>query len=96
MKKKGKRAARLGEVRAREHRLGVLQALHLVRARLLAGVVVLHEEVAARVEAGDVLLQRHERLRRRRRIGLGDLDLLRPVFPPSVFTTKRTLVITCS
>ena len=35
----------------REDRLGVLQALDLVRASLLASTVVLHEEVAAGVKA---------------------------------------------
>merc|ERR1719324_60334 len=77
---KNRNAARLeAEVRAREHGLGVLQALHLVRARLLARPVVLDEEVAARVEPGNVLLHLRERLRRRRLLGLGVLDLLHPL-----------------
>merc|ERR1719160_2213636 len=73
------RVPRLREVRAGEHGLGVLQALHLVGARLLARPVVLDEEVAARVEAGNVLLHLRERLRRRRLLGLGVLDLLHPL-----------------
>ena len=40
----------------REDRLGVLQALDLVRASLLASTVVLHEEVAAGVQASGFLV----------------------------------------
>ena len=39
-----------------EDRLGVLQALDLVRASLLASTVVLHEEVAAGVQASGFLV----------------------------------------
>ena len=39
-----------------EDRLGVLQALDLVRASLLASTVVLHEEVAASVQASGFLV----------------------------------------
>merc|ERR1719248_61444 len=69
----------LGEVRPGQDRLGVLQALDLVRARLLASSVVLHQEVAAGVKAGDVLRELRKRLRRRRTLRLRVLDLLRPL-----------------
>merc|ERR1719243_463347 len=69
----------LGEVRPGQDRLGVLQALDLVRASLLASTVVLHEEVAAGVQAGDVLRELRKRLRRRRMLRLRVLDLLRPL-----------------
>merc|ERR1719305_1226389 len=76
---KRQRNARLREVRAREHGFGVLQALDLVGARLLARTIVLNEEVAARVEPGDVLLHLRESVRRRSLLGLGVLDLLGPL-----------------
>merc|ERR1719243_93987 len=69
----------LGEVRPGQDRLGVLQALNLVRASLLASTVVLHEEVAAGVQAGDVPRELRKRLRRRRMLRLRVLDLLRPL-----------------
>merc|ERR1719472_738593 len=69
----------LGEVRPGQNRLGVLQALDLVRASLLASTVVFHEEVAASVQAGDVLRELRKRLRRRRMLRLRVLDLLRPL-----------------
>merc|ERR1719248_31001 len=69
----------LGEVRPGQDRLGVLQALDLVRARLLASSVILHQEVAAGVKAGDVLRELRKRLRRRRTLRLRVLDLLRPL-----------------
>ena len=78
-KQTGKKDVRLREVRTGEYGLGVLQALHFVGARLFARAVVLDEKVTARVEPRNVLLHLGERLRRRRLLSLGVLDLLSPL-----------------
>merc|ERR1719482_625804 len=71
--------SRLGEVRPGQDGLGILQALNLVRARLLARLEVLHQEIAAGMKAGDVLRELRKRLRRRRTLRLRVLGLLGPL-----------------
>merc|ERR1719191_2256615 len=47
-------------VGAAEHRLGLADRVDLTRARLLAHLEVLEEEIAVAVELGDVLAERHQ------------------------------------
>merc|ERR1719240_1084137 len=66
---------RLFEVGARQHRLGILQALNLVLPGGLAEVVVLDEEIAVSVQLGQCLLDAHELSLLGRLLLLRGLDL---------------------